>query len=88
LRTIITVIIPVIKSAVVGTVAITFALSLGEYTLTVLLHWDTFPTWVTFVAQENILGAIAISMMSLVIPFLVLTAVTLVSPERSTQGRK
>jgi putative spermidine/putrescine transport system permease protein len=87
-RTIITVIIPVIKSAVVGTVAITFALSLGEYTLTVLLHWDTFPTWVTFVAQENILGAIAISMMSLVIPFLVLTAVTLVSPERSTQGRK
>jgi len=27
-------------------------------------------------------------MMSLVIPFLVLTAVTLVSPERSTQGRK
>ena len=87
-RTIITVIIPVIKSAVVGTVAITFALSLGEYTLTVLLHWDTFPTWVTFVAQENILGAIAISMMSLIIPFLVLTAVTLVSPERSTQGRK
>jgi putative spermidine/putrescine transport system permease protein len=87
-RTIGTVIIPVIRGAVLGTIAITFALSLGEYTLTVLLHWDTFPTWVTFVAQENILGAIAISMMSLVIPFLVLTAVTLVAPERSHQGRK
>lgn len=87
-RTIITVIIPVIKTAVVGTVAITFALSIGEYTLTVLLHWDTFPTWLTFVADESILGAVALSMMSLVIPFLVLTVLTLVAPERSTQGRK
>jgi len=87
-RTIITVIIPVIKTAVVGTVAITFALSIGEYTLTVLLHWDTFPTWITFVADESILGAVALSMMSLVIPFLVLTVLTLVAPERSTQGRK
>ena len=87
-RTIVAVLIPVIKSAVVGTVAITFALSLGEYTLTVLLHWDTFPTWVTYVAQENVLGAIAISMMSLILPFLVLTAVTLLVPDRSTQGSK
>ena len=88
IRTINSVIVPAIRGSVMATVAITFALSLGEYTLTVLLHWDTFPTWVTFVAQENILGAIAISMMSLVIPFLVLTGITLALPERSNQGRK
>jgi putative spermidine/putrescine transport system permease protein len=88
LRTITSVIIPVIRGSVMATIALTFALSLGEYTLTVLLHWDTFPTWVTYVAQENILGAIAISMMSLIIPFLILTIITLVVPERSTQGRK
>ena len=82
-RTIISVIIPVIRGAVMGTIALTFALSLGEYTLTVLLHWDTFPTWVTFVAQENILGAIAISMMSLIIPFILLTGITLLMPDRS-----
>jgi putative spermidine/putrescine transport system permease protein len=70
-----------------ATVALTFALSLGEYTLTILLHWDTFPTWVTYVAQDNILGAIAISMMSLVIPFLFLAGITLLAPERATQGR-
>jgi putative spermidine/putrescine transport system permease protein len=87
-RTIISVIIPVIRGAVMGTIALTFALSLGEYTLTVLLHWDTFPTWVTFVAQENILGAIAISMMSLIIPFILLTGITLLMPDRSTQRRK
>jgi putative spermidine/putrescine transport system permease protein len=88
IRTINSVIAPVIRGSVMATVAITFVLSLGEYTLTVLLHWDTFPTWVTFVAQENILGAISISMMSLIIPFLILTVITLVLPERSTQGRK
>ena len=88
LRTITSVIVPVIRGSVMATIALTFALSLGEYTLTVLLHWDTFPTWVTFVAQDNILGAIAISMMSLVIPFLILTVITLFVPERSIQGRK
>jgi len=86
--TINSIIIPVIRGAVMATVALTFALSLGEYTLTVLLHWDTFPTWITYVAQDNILGAIAISMMSLIIPFLILTGITLVIPERSAQGRK
>ena len=87
-RTINSVIIPVIRGSVMATVALTFALSLGEYTLTVLLHWDTFPTWITYVAQDNLLGAIAISMMSLIIPFAVLTFLTLLAPERSAQGRK
>jgi len=87
-RSIISVIIPVIRGAVTSTVAITFALSLGEYTLTVLLHWDTFTTWVTYVAQDNLLGAIAISMMSLVIPFVVLAFATLIIPERNTQRSK
>lgn len=87
-RSIFSVIVPVIRGAVMATIALTFALSLGEYTLTVLLHWDTFPTWVTFVAQDNILGAIAISMMSLVIPFGILTLITIFAPERSIQGSK
>ncbi|NBR93920.1 MAG: ABC transporter permease subunit [Actinobacteria bacterium] len=84
-KSILFIIIPAVRGAVAATVAITFALSLGEYTLTVLLHWDTFTTWVTYVAQENLLGAIAISMMSLIIPFLLLTVITLVVPERATQ---
>ena len=87
-RSIFSVIVPVIRGAVMATIALTFALSLGEYTLTVLLHWDTFPTWVTYVAQDNILGAIAISMMSLVIPFGILTLITIFAPERSIQGSK
>lgn len=84
-QTITTVIVPITRMAVLATVALTFALSLGEYTLTVLLHWDTFPTWVTFVAQENLLGAIAISMMTLIIPFLLLAAISLLTPSSKNE---
>lgn len=84
-RTITSVIVPITRMAVLATVALTFALSLGEYTLTVLLHWDTFPTWVTFVAQENLLGAIAISMMTLIVPFLLLAAISLLTPSNKNE---
>ena len=43
--TIIRVIVPAIRSGITGAVFLTFALSIGEYTITSLLHWETFPTW-------------------------------------------
>jgi len=87
-NTVVHVITPAVRSSVMGTVALTFALSLGEYTITVLLHWDTFPTWVTYVAQENLLGAIAISMIALIVPFAVLTSISLFAPDRSMKESK
>ena len=42
------------------------ALSLGEFTLAVILHWDTFPTWIANISQGHILAAIALSVLSLV----------------------
>jgi putative spermidine/putrescine transport system permease protein len=71
-NTILRVIIPTIRAAVVGSIFIATALGLGEFTLTVLLHWDTFPTWVTTVSQQNIVGAIALSIFSLAAAFLIL----------------
>ncbi|NBN91459.1 MAG: ABC transporter permease subunit [Actinobacteria bacterium] len=82
LRAIVIVILPVIRSAVTATIALTFALSIGEFTMTVLLHWDTFPTWVTYVAQDNLLGAIAISMIALLVPFVLISLVALLTPEK------
>ena len=65
LRTIAVVIVPVVRGTVLNALFMTLALSLGEFTLTSLLHWDTFTTWVTTMSQSNILGAIALSMFSL-----------------------
>ena len=76
-KTIVFVIAPVISSAVAGAFFLTFALSLGEFTLTSLLHWDTFPTWVTSVSQQNIIGAIALSVFSLAAAFALLLVIGL-----------
>lgn len=65
LRATLRVVIPVIRGTVLNALFMTLALSLGEFTLTSLLHWDTFTTWVTTMSQSNILGAIALSMFSL-----------------------
>ena len=48
-----------------GAIFLAIALSLGEFTLAVLLHWDTFPTWINNVSQDNVLGAISLSVFAL-----------------------
>ena len=65
-RTIFGVITPVIRGTVLSALFLTLALSFGEYTITSLLHWDTFTTWVTVISQSHVLGAIALSVFSLI----------------------
>jgi putative spermidine/putrescine transport system permease protein len=65
LKTLVLVIIPAIRSSTMSALFITFALSLGEYTLAILLHFHTFPTWATNASQENLFGSIAISVTTL-----------------------
>lgn len=77
--TIIRVIVPAIRSGITGAVFLTFALSIGEYTITSLLHWETFPTWTVVAGQQNILGAIAISVFSFVGAIALLTVIALFS---------
>ena len=76
-KTIFQVLTPIVRNTVLGSLFMTLALSLGEFTLTSLLHWDTFPTWVTQLSQSNILGAIALSVFSLVAVFVILVLVGL-----------
>ena len=77
--TIIRVIVPAIRSGITGAVFLTFALSIGEYTITSLLHWETFPTWTVVAGQQNILGAIAIAVFSFVGAIALLTVISLFS---------
>lgn len=70
--TVFKVVTPAVRTAVIGSIFMTLALSMGEFTLTSLLHWDTFTTWVTFMAQSNLLGSVALSVFSLLIVLVVL----------------
>ena len=76
------VIIPSIRSGITGALFLSFALSIGEYTITSLLHWETFPTWTVVAAQQNILGAIAISIFSFVGAIALMGSVALIAQKR------
>ncbi|MCX6430614.1 MAG: ABC transporter permease subunit [Actinobacteria bacterium] len=76
-QTLLFVIVPTIRSAVNGAVFLAIALSLGEFTLAVLLHWDTFPTWIANISQGHILNAIALSVLSLVGAWLVVVVMAI-----------
>jgi len=65
-RTVLSVIIPAIRGSINSALFLAITLSFGEFTLTSLLHWETFPVWITRVAQGNVLGSIALSMFSLI----------------------
>jgi putative spermidine/putrescine transport system permease protein len=88
LKTLTMVIIPAIRSSTTGALFITFALSLGEYTLAVLLHFHTFPTWATNISQENIYGSIAISVTTLGGAWILLVLVAFLPRIKNLLGRK
>jgi len=80
------VIMPSIRSAVNGAIFMAMALSLGEFTLATLMHFDTFPTWISDVAQDNVLGAISLSVFSLVGALIIVLVVSIVPNLKRNPG--
>ena len=72
------VVVASIKSAVNGALFMAVALSLGEFTLAVLMHFDTFPTWIANFSQDNVLGSIALSVFSLVGALIIVLIVSII----------
>jgi putative spermidine/putrescine transport system permease protein len=70
------VIVPSILPSIFAALFMTVTLSLGEFTLAQLLHWTTFPTWITNVSQQNILGATALAVGSLLFAWALLYSFT------------
>ena len=83
-QSIIRVIIPAIRSGILAALFLSFALSIGEYTITSLLHWDTFPTWTVVAGQQNILGAIAISVFTFCAAIFLLSLLGIFSRKKPT----
>lgn len=87
LKVLLTVITPCIWPSVLAALFLTVALSLGEFTLAQLLHWSTFPTWVSNVSQENILGATALSVGSLFSAWLLLFGFTFFGSNKTDSSK-
>lgn len=61
------VVVPNIRTAIVGTALLTTALVLGEFTMASLMLFDTFPTWIVRVGQEQAGVAVGLSVLVLLV---------------------
>jgi len=83
LRTFTSVVIPTIRPSILAALFLMVALSLGEFTLAQLLHWSTFPVWVTNVSQQNVIGATALAIGSLFFAWVLLFGFSFIGSKNS-----
>ncbi len=76
---------PNIQSAILGSIFLTVALVLGEYTMASLMLWQTFPTWIATVGQSEAALAVALSIFSLGFAWILLLALS--AAERRQKGK-
>ena len=77
---------PNIQSAILGSIFLTVALVLGEYTMASLMLWQTFPTWIATLGQSEASLAVALSIFSLGFAWILLLALS--AAERRQKGKK
>lgn len=82
------VVIPTIRPSILAALFLMVALSLGEFTLAQLLHWSTFPVWVTNVSQQNVVGATALGMGSLFFAWILLFGFSFIGGRSATTVRE
>jgi putative spermidine/putrescine transport system permease protein len=76
LQTLLRVLIPNLRSAVLSATVLTVALVLGEYTMASLDQYQTFPVWIVNFDQDNSHVSVAASFMALAVTWILLIALT------------
>jgi putative spermidine/putrescine transport system permease protein len=87
ITTIRTILIPNVLSGIFSAVFLTIALVLGEFAYASLLLWDTFPTVLTVVGASGASTAVALSVVSLIGVWLLLTVITIISKPKNKVAR-
>lgn len=80
------IIAPNIRSAIFGSIFLTLALVLGEFTMASLMLWNTFPTWISLIGKQEATLAVALSIFSLVFAWLLLLGLS--AMERRQKNRQ
>jgi putative spermidine/putrescine transport system permease protein len=80
------VVLPNLRTAVLGAAVMTVALVLGEFAMASVLLWVTFPVWVVSVAQTQAGVSVAVSMMSLLLTWILLMLLITLGSRRGRQA--
>lgn len=82
LTTLLRVLLPNLRSALLSATILTVALVLGEYTMASLDQYETFPVWVVVFDQDNARVSVGVSLLALVGTWLLLILISLVDRRR------
>jgi len=80
------VLLPNLRSAVLGAAFLTIAMVLGEFTVASILYFQTLPTWLLKIAGEHGQESVAVSVASLIFTWLLLLAVSLIDRRRPARS--
>lgn len=87
ISTLLRVVLPNIRSALLSATVLTVALVLGEYTMASLALFQTFPVWIVLFDAQSGQVSVAVSLLALVVTWLILLVISNFDRRRSLRGR-
>ncbi|WP_037914090.1 ABC transporter permease [Actinacidiphila yeochonensis] len=87
-RTVVQVVLPNLRGALLNTVFLTLALVLGEYTVASILGYQPFAVWIVSVGGSNAQMSVAVSVLSLVLTWVLLLLLAAAGRGRSTRPQR
>jgi putative spermidine/putrescine transport system permease protein len=84
-RVLVSVVLPVLRTSVLNASFLTLALVMGEYTIAVILGFETFPTWIVRISGSEPQLSVAVSVLSLVITWMLLLMISALDRRRGTK---
>ncbi len=84
-RVLVSVVLPVLRTSVLNASFLTLALVMGEYTIAVILGFETFPTWIVRISGSQSQLSVAVSVLSLVITWVLLLMISALDRRRGTK---
>jgi ABC-type spermidine/putrescine transport system permease subunit II len=84
-RTLLSVVLPALRTSVLNASFLTLALVLGEYTIAAILGFETFPTWIVRISGSQPQLSVAVSVLSLLMTWALLLLISALDRRRDAR---
>ncbi len=84
-RVLVSVALPVLRTSVLNAAFLTFALVMGEYTVAVILGFQTFPTWIVEISGSQPQLSVSVSVLSLAVTWALLLLISALDRRRTAE---
>jgi putative spermidine/putrescine transport system permease protein len=84
-RVLLSVVVPVLRTSVLNASFLTVALVMGEFTIAVILGFETFPTWIVRISGSEPQLSVAVSVLALLVTWVLLLLISALDRRRGTK---